>query len=368
MRPPRTSSSSPGRENLVTAAAHFHSWRDDALFSLDLEGHIIGSALDAQGDSSFCRDPHFASIGATPTITKERGAYKDPGRRRPLADARGRQPSTSIRQPKSGSASLTTCSCPMAASMAACNAMPSTTSSRRTRGSTPATTPGADALRGTLHHTNRALELYGGLGASSRETWPSMPRPGPSPTATSGTGSTRPASTAPGSGSAWPDTLTVASVIGETAYRGRGPSNSKPASNSTPTEPETNPTPGTSPAPEFSAPPDGTSTDCSSSKRAWRSSALGMRRPAPLCPQWQEREKTLQTGARSARQPRVRRRRPHLRPETAGLHGSGPRHRVPLQCGWRLGLDASGPLGDTQIFNGYNAQRFRVMMWAGYRF
>lgn len=33
-----------------------------------------------------------------------------------------------------------------------------------------------------------------------------------------------------------------------------------------------------------------------------------------------------------------------------------------------LGLDASGPLGVTQIFNGYNAQRFRVMMWAGYRF
>ena len=33
-----------------------------------------------------------------------------------------------------------------------------------------------------------------------------------------------------------------------------------------------------------------------------------------------------------------------------------------------LGLDASGPLTDTQIFNGYNAQRFRVMMWAGYRF
>jgi hypothetical protein len=33
-----------------------------------------------------------------------------------------------------------------------------------------------------------------------------------------------------------------------------------------------------------------------------------------------------------------------------------------------LGLDASGPLGATQIFNGYNAQRFRVLMWAGYRF
>jgi hypothetical protein len=33
-----------------------------------------------------------------------------------------------------------------------------------------------------------------------------------------------------------------------------------------------------------------------------------------------------------------------------------------------LGLDAKGPLGNAQVFNGYNAQNFRVMMWAGYRF
>ena len=33
-----------------------------------------------------------------------------------------------------------------------------------------------------------------------------------------------------------------------------------------------------------------------------------------------------------------------------------------------LGLDAKGPLGRTEVFNGFGAQRMRVMMWAGYRF
>ena len=33
-----------------------------------------------------------------------------------------------------------------------------------------------------------------------------------------------------------------------------------------------------------------------------------------------------------------------------------------------VGLDAKGPLGRTEVFNGFGAQRMRVMMWAGYRF
>jgi len=33
-----------------------------------------------------------------------------------------------------------------------------------------------------------------------------------------------------------------------------------------------------------------------------------------------------------------------------------------------LGIDARGPLGTTEIFNGYGAQRMVVMMMASYRF
>ena len=33
-----------------------------------------------------------------------------------------------------------------------------------------------------------------------------------------------------------------------------------------------------------------------------------------------------------------------------------------------LGLEAKGPLGSTEIFNGYGAQRMGVMMMASYRF
>jgi hypothetical protein len=33
-----------------------------------------------------------------------------------------------------------------------------------------------------------------------------------------------------------------------------------------------------------------------------------------------------------------------------------------------LGLEARGPLGSTEIFNGYGAQRMGVMMLASYRF
>jgi hypothetical protein len=295
---------SPGRENLVTATGAFQTWRDDALFSLDLEGHFIGSQIDAQG-------------GVDGGM--QRNALHDLVQENPWFDARY-------------------------------NA-------------------GADALRGTLQNTNRALEVYGGLrGKFTRDLafnaqartvtyrdfgyWVNEP----------GVDST---------GQRFSlafDTLTVASVIGEAAYRGQGPLELEARAEFH--------TYGTGNQPYAWYQPR---TRISGSAR-WNLDELlfleaGMdivgARYAPSRTPFaavagdgedvQTSGELLTDLVFGGTDPIYARKLPAY---TALDIGVEYRYNARLA----LGLDASGPLGKTQIFNGYNAQRFQVMMWAGYRF
>ena len=215
----------PGRENLIEATGRIHTWREDARYDLNYEAHIIGSRLDAVGDSTAAAIHRSAAlVGLRPTVTKERGAYMIQAGAGLWVDARGAQafhfyPTAEVRfrllddvfVPYGG----------VDGGM-----------QRNAIHDLVAENPffdagyqaGPDATRGALRHTNRALELYGGLrgkltrdlafNAQARTTrfrdfqyWVNEAGP----------------DSAGQRFSAAYDSLTVASVIGEATYRGQGP-------------------------------------------------------------------------------------------------------------------------------------------------
>ncbi|MEC7113651.1 MAG: hypothetical protein VXW79_01695 [Bacteroidota bacterium] len=361
----------PGRENLITGTGTFQAWQDDALFSLDLEGHIIGSSLDAEGDSSFASvSRNSALIGAVPTITKERGAYKIKVGAGLWVDARGRQafhfyPTAEVRFRLLDDVFVPYGGVDGGMQRNALHDLVKENPWFDARYNA-----GVDALRGTLYHTNRALELYGGLrGKFTRDL---------AFNAQARTVTYRDFGywvNEAGIDSAGQrfslafDTLTVASVIGETAYRGRGPLELEARVEFH--------TYGTGDQPHAWYQPR---TRFSGSARLNLDGLLfleagmeviGARYAPSRTPFAQvkgEGDNELQTGAEALASPMFGGTDPiyarKLPAYTALDLGIEYRYNARLA----LGLDASGPLGDTQIFNGYNAQRFRVMMWAGYRF
>ena len=361
----------PGRENLITGTGSFQAWRDDALFSLDLEGHIIGSSLDAEGDSSFASvSRNSALIGAMPSITKERGAYKIKVGAGLWVDARGRQsfhfyPTAEVRfrllddvfVPYGG----------VDGGMQR-NALHDLV--RENPWFDARYNAGVDALRGTLHHTNRALELYGGLRGKFMRDLAFNAQARTVTYRDFGYWVNEAGIDSAGQRFSLAfDTLTVASVIGETAYRGRGPLELEARVEFH--------TFGTGDQPHAWYQPR---TRFSGSAR-WNLDGLlfleagmeviGARYAPSRTPFAQvtgEGDNELQTGAEVLASPVFGGADPiyarKLPAYTALDLGIEYRYNARLA----LGLDASGPLGATQIFNGYNAQRFRVMMWAGYRF
>jgi len=215
----------PGRENLIEATGRIHTWRDDARYDLNYEAHIIGSRLDAIGDSTAAAmNRSSALVGVRPTVTKERGAYRIQAGAGLWVDARGAQsfhfyPAAEVRFRL-----LDDVFVPYGGVNGGMQ--------RNAIHDLVAENPffdagyqaGPDATRGALRHTNRAMELYGGVrgkltrdlafNAQARTTrfrdfqyWVNEAG----------------ADSAGQRFSAAYDSLTVASVIGEATYRGQGP-------------------------------------------------------------------------------------------------------------------------------------------------
>ena len=326
-------------------------WRDDALFSLDLEGHLIGSQIDAQGDSTAAPlTRNSALVGAVPTITKERGAYKVRVGAGLWVDARGRQafhfyPTAEVRFRLLDDVFVPYGGVDGGMQRNALHDLVQENPWFDARYNA-----GADALRGTLQNTNRALEVYGGLrGKFTRDLafnaqartvtyrdfgyWVNEP----------GLDSTSQRF------SLAFDTLTVASVIGEAAYRGQGPLELEARAEFH--------TYGTGNQPHAWYQPR---TRISGSAR-WNLDELlflevGMdivgARYAPSrtpCSRFRRRGRRSDC-RRIADRPRVRRDRSGLRAETAGLHSPGHRRGIPLQRQAGLGFGRIRPAREDPDF------------------
>ena len=359
----------PMRENLLTSRGHVHSAKDGALYDLQWEGHFIGSSVALAGDSA----PNpvqrtTALVGAVPSVTKERGAYRIRIGAGLWLDARGRQgfhfyPTAEVRfrllddvfVPYGGVDG----GMQRNAIHDLVEANPWFDAGHHAN---------KDAPRGALQHTNRALELYGGVrgkltrdlsfNAQARTTrfrdfgyWVNEAGP----------------DSAGQRFSLAYDSLTVASVIGEAMWRGQGALELNARAEFH--------TYGTGDQPYAWYQPR---TRISASGR-WNLEDLlflnvGMEivgaRYAPSRIPFGETiqgETSVQAPGESVGQvfgdgEEIFARK--LSAYTALDLGIEYRYNGRLA----LGLDAKGPLGNTQIFNGYNAQNFRVMMWAGYRF
>jgi hypothetical protein len=360
----------PGRENLIEATGRIHSWRDGARYDLGYEAHIMGSRLNAIGDTSNAAvNRSTALVGVRPSVTKERGAYMIKAGAGLWVDARGAQafhfyPMAEVRfrllddvfVPYGG----------VDGGMQR-NALHDLVAQNPFLEAGYHANP--DASRGQLVNTNRALELYGGVrgkltrdlafNAQARTTrfrefqyWVNE----------AGTDS------AGQRFSIAHDSLTVASVIGEATYRGQGPLELSARAEFH--------TYGTGDQPYAWYQPR---TRISASGR-WNLESLlfidfgieivGARYAPTRVP-----FATVGTGDDPG-------------PQTAGeavgaVFGDGQAiyaRKLPaytaLDIGVEyryngrlsLGLEAKGPLSDTQIFNGYGAQRMGVMMVASYRF
>lgn len=360
----------PGRENLVEATGRIHTWREDARYDLQYEAHVIGSSLDAHHDTTAQSvQQSSALVGLRPTITKERGAYRIKVGAGLWADARGAQafhfyPTAEVRfrllddvfVPYGG----------VDGSM-----------QRNAIHDLVAENPffdagyhaGQDAVRGALRHTNRALELYGGVrgkltrdlafNAQARTTryrdfqyWVNE----------AGLDS------AGQRFSAAYDSLTVASVIGEATYRGQGPLELTARAEFH--------TYGTGDQPYAWYQPR---TRISASGR-WNLEELlyldfgleivGARYAPSRVPFNGIANGTgeeIQIGAEAFGalfgdgDPIYARKLPAY---TALDLGIEYRYNARLS----LGLNAKGPLGSTEVFSGYGAQNLGIMMLGSYRF
>lgn len=358
------------RENLLTAKGRFHSWNEGALYALDVEGHWMGSSISGIGDSTRSAvSRSSALIGAIPSVTKERGAYKVRVGAGLWVDARGRQsfhfyPTAEVRfrllddvfVPYGG----------VDGGMQR-NALHDLIDEN------PWFEAGyhadGNALRGAIQHTNRALELYGGVrGKFTRDL---------AFNAQARTSTYRDFNywvNEAGLDSAGQrfslayDTLTVASVIGEATWRGQGPLELSARAEFH--------TYGTGQQPHAWYQPR---TRISASGR-WNLEELlfvdfgvdvvGARHAPSYVPfasdgsdgASSDAEAAENVGAVFGGSEAVYARK--LPAYTALDLGIEYRYNGRLA----LGLNVRGPLSQTDIFNGFGVQRMRVMMWAGYRF
>ena len=323
------------RENLLTARGDFHSLAGRCRYHLGLEGHLIGTQLDGIGDSTSSGGVLLFRIGwGTRSVTKERGAFADARRRRPVggrpwASGLPLLPTAEVRfrllddvfRPVRWRRRRHAAECP---------ARPR---GKKTRGLTPLQRRTRRPPR-RLQHTNRALEVYGGVrGKFTRDLafnaqartvtyrdfgyWVNEPRLD---------------STGQRFSLAF-DTLTVASVIGEAGLPG-----SRPLELSARVEFNTY---GTGQQAHAWYQPR---TRMSASAR-WNVEELlfieagidvvGARYALPDTLRRRRRRRNGgQALPETVGRPRVRRRM-DLRAETARIHGPGPRCGIPLQ--WSLG-------------------------------
>ncbi len=360
---------SPGRENLVEATGKLHTYRDGARYDLDFEAHLTGSQLNAAGDSTAAQvNRSTALVGVRPSVTKERGVYMVKAGAGLWVDARGNQAFHFYPMAEVRFRLLDDVFVPYGGVDGGMQRNAFHDLVDQNPFFDGAYNAGSTALRGALSNTNRALELYGGLrgkltrdlafNAQARTTrfrefqyWVNE--------AGIDSAGQRFSTTS--------DSLTVASVIGEASYRGQGPL-------------------------ELSARVEFHTYGTGGQPHAWyqprtRFSASG---------KWNLEELLFLElgldiiGARYApsRVPFAQIMNGEDEVQSAGenvgpvMGGSddifarklsaytaidlGIEYRYNARLS--LGLEARGPLGTTEIFNGYGAQRMGVMMLASYRF
>lgn len=360
----------PGRENLVEATGRLHTWREGARYDLDGELHIIGSRVDALYDTSAAAvNRSSALVGVRPSVTKEKGAYMVKAGAGLWVNARGAQsfhfyPTAELRfrllddvfVPYGG----------VDGGM-----------QRNAIHDLVAENPffaagyhaGPEATGGALQHTNRAMELYGGVrGKLTRDlAFNAQARTTRYREFQYWVNEAGLDSAGQRFGVAY-DSLTVASIIGEATYRGQGPLELTARAEFH--------TYGTGDQPYAWYQPR---TRISASGR-WNLEEVlyvdcGVElvgaRYAPSRVPFEgiaDAEGTeLQVEAEGfgplfgGADPIFARK---LAAYTALDLGVEYRYNARLS----LGINARGPLGDTEIFGGYGAQRLGVMMLASYRF
>lgn len=360
---------SPMRENLITLQGRFQSWKDDAQYALDLEGHMMGTSLHGLGDSTLSNvQRSSALIGAVPSITKEKGAYRIRVGAGLWVDARGRQafhfyPTAEVRfrllddvfVPYGG----------LGGGMQR-NALHDLI--QENPWFDASYHANAAASRGTLQNTNCALELYGGVrGKFTRDlAFNAQART----TRYRDFGFWVNEAGVDSAGQRFSlafDSLTIASVIGEAMWRGQGDLELNARAEFHTYGTGNQPYAWYQPRTRFTA------------SGRWNLEELlflnvGLElvgaRYAPSRVPFGEiaggdnpvQEAAENVGAVFGGTDDIYARK--LPAYTALDLGIEYRYNGRLA----LGLDAKGPLGNTQMFNGYNAQNMRVMMWAGYRF
>ncbi|MCH1582387.1 MAG: hypothetical protein L7S63_04650, partial [Flavobacteriales bacterium] len=341
-----------------------------ARYDLGYEAHIMGSQLNAIGDTSAAAvNRSTALVGVRPSVTKERGAYMIKAGAGLWVDARGAQAFHFYPMAEVRFRLLDDVFVPYGGVDGGMQ--------RNALHDLVAQNPffeagyhaNSEALRGQVVNTNRALELYGGVrgkltrdlafNAQARTTrfrefqyWVNEAG----------------ADSAGQRFSIAHDSLTVASVIGEATYRGQGPLELSARAEFH--------TYGTGDQPYAWYQPR---TRISASGR-WNLESLlfldfGLEivgaRYAPSRVPFGTVGSEGDSGPQSAGE------------DVGAVFGSGQTiyaRKLPaytaLDIGVEyryngrlsLGVEAKGPLSDTQIFNGYGAQRMGVMMLASYRF
>jgi hypothetical protein len=361
---------SPGRENLVEATGKVHTHREGARYDLDFEAHITGTQLDGMGDTTAASINRSAAlVGVRPSVTKERGAYMVKAGAGLWVDARGAQSFHFYPMAEVRFRLLDDVFVPYGGVDGGMQRNAVHDLVDQNPFFDASYNAGGTALRGALSNTNRALELYGGLrgkltrdlafNAQARTTrfrefqyWVNEAGP----------------DSAGQRFSAAYDSLTVASVIGEATYRGQGPLELSARAEFHTYGTGNQPYAWYQPRTRFSA------------SGKWNLEELlfialgveivGARYAPSRVPFAQvlggeneiqsagEEVGTVLAGSADAIFARK------LPAYTAIDLGIEYRYNARLS----LGLEARGPLGSTEIFNGYGAQRMGVMMMASYRF
>ncbi len=361
---------SPGRENLVEATGKVHTHREGARYDLDFEAHITGTQLDGMGDTTAASINRSAAlVGVRPSVTKERGAYMVKAGAGLWVDARGAQSFHFYPMAEVRFRLLDDVFVPYGGVDGGMQRNAVHDLVDQNPFFDASYNAGGTALRGALSNTNRALELYGGLrgkltrdlafNAQARTTrfrefqyWVNEAGP----------------DSAGQRFSAAYDSLTVASVIGEATYRGQGPLELSARAEFHTYGTGNQPYAWYQPRTRFSA------------SGKWNLEELlfialgveivGARYAPSRVPFAQvlggeneiqsagEEVGTVLAGSADAIFARK------LPAYTAIDLGVEYRYNARLS----LGLEARGPLGSTEIFNGYGAQRMGVMMMASYRF